>query len=109
MASELEMSKQDMIELYQLLRLYSNTYHVKKDTAELLENVYQRYEKVYGEDIREAHNPRNAGRKKQYSDEIDQRILDLRKEKYTLRKIAEIEGCSLGRVQKVLNRGVYSN
>jgi hypothetical protein len=94
-----------MIEFHQLLRMYIMTYPQKKaETEIIISDIEERYRKVTGEEIREAKNPRNAGRKRRYTEEMDRRIVELRKQEYSLRRIAREEKCSLGRVQDVLKK-----
>lgn len=97
-----EMKKQDLEELYQLLSMYKRTYESKK-VMELLEEVEQRYRNNYKEDICKSRNPRNAGRKRQYTDAERKQIHKLRKEGLSIRKISEKTGCSVGYVQGVLS------
>ena len=103
MASKIEMKRQDLIELYQLLNVYSQTYKDSDaDTERLIRKVEMRFKKIYKDDISQSGNPRNAGRKRVYTEEENLKIIELRNKGYSLRKIAQEEGCSLGRVQDVL-------
>ena len=105
MASALEMTRKDMEELYQLLCVYRRTYTEKEETAErIAADLETRYQSVYGRKIIYAGNPRNAGRKRKYTEETDVRIAELRRKGLSLRRIAEEEGCSLGKVQKALKK-----
>lgn len=97
----LEMKRQDMEELWQLLSLYGRTYG-SREAGELLEEVSGRYRNRYGESILGKRNPRKAGRKKQYTEEKKQEIRELREKGLTIRKIAGETGCSAGYVQGVL-------
>ena len=108
MASKLEMNRKDMEELYQLLCVYRRTYPDRADVAKvIIIDLEMRYKDIYGKELINARNPRNAGRKRKYTEDMDQRIIKLRQENHSMRKIADEEGCSLGRVQKVLkNHGV---
>lgn len=110
MGTGMRMRRQDMIELYQLLWLYSRTYHPETtETERLIEALETRYKEAYGQELRQARNPRDAGRKKVYTEETEQRIIELHKKNYSLRRIAREEGCSLGKVQDVLKNKVYGN
>lgn len=102
MSSPIEMKRQDLIELYQLLVVYKQTYFGNRNIEELIDEITDRFRNAYKEDIKHVRNPRNAGRKCQYTEENIQMIKELRKNGYSLRKIAEEMGCSLGRVQNVL-------
>lgn len=96
------MKRQDLEELHQLLSLYGRSYG-SKEAEKLLEEVAGCYSNSYGEDILEKRNPRNAGRKRQYTEADKRQIRELRKEGLTLRKIANKTGCSVGYVQGVLS------
>lgn len=98
----MELKRQDLEELYQLLVLYENI-HGNSPAPELLEEVAERYRSNYGEDISTKRNPRNAGRKKNYTEEDKTRILEQRRKGESIRKIAEEIGCSVGYVQGVLS------
>ena len=58
----IEMKRQDLEELHQLLMLYERTYRDSL-ASELLEKLAGQYTRIYGEDICEKRNPRKAGRK----------------------------------------------
>lgn len=98
----MEMKRQDLEELYQLVRVYEMVYDgiVAQKFAEEIE---KRYEDIYEEKITGKRNPRKAGRKKKYTEEIRKEILALRKEGITIREIAKEMGCSVGYVQGVLS------
>ena len=98
----LEMKRQDLEELYQLLSMYRGVYRAE-EAGGILEEVRRRYRERYGEDIREKRNPRKAGRKKKYTEEQRRRIRELREEGQTIREIAKETGCSVGYVQDVLS------
>ncbi len=109
--SKLDMREQDLLELYQLSQLFSSTYgdrltaSSKRGIKALTALIEERYKVVTGgEDITMATNPRNAGRPTVYTDEQNNRILDLRGEGLSLRRIAEEVNCSLAHVQRVLER-----
>lgn len=99
----MEMNRQDLLELYQLVEMYTRCYSV--DLKELLEGINEKYRKnTGGEDICSSSNPRRAGRKRIYSEDTDKVILELRNNGITLRRIAETLQCSTGHVQDVLKR-----
>lgn len=84
----MEMKKQDMEEFYQLLALYKKTYGTSY-VAELLKEVAQRYGREYGKNILEERNPRNSGRKRQYTEEDRAKIRSQRGKGKSIRKIAK--------------------
>lgn len=99
------MKQQDLLELYQLLVLYQQTYHEcgEKSLSGWLDNISERFqEKTGGDDIRKARNPRNAGRRKLYSESQDQEILVQYRNGNSFRCIASRIGCSVGHVQDVV-------
>lgn len=96
----LEMKRQDLIELYQLIELYERTY--KEDWGEWKKGVKRKYEKITREKIKEARNPRGGGRKRKYSKEENEKILEGYQQKKSLRQIAREAGCSVGHVQDVI-------
>ena len=98
----LEMRRQDQEELYQLLLLYVRTYG-SQEAEKLLMELKHRYASKYHEDISLKRNPRNAGRKRCYTDSDKEKIHKLRGEGNTLRKISEKTGCSVGYIQGVLS------
>lgn len=100
-----EMKRQDLEELHQLLVLYERTY---KDSLApgLLEEVEGRYRRTCREDIWEKRNPRKAGRKKQYTEKDRARIRGLREKGRSIREIARETGCSVGYVQSVISRSI---
>lgn len=99
----IEMNRQDLLELYQLVEMYTRCYNV--DLSGLLEEIKEKYRKnTDGEDICKSSNPRRAGRKRIYSEDTDKVILELRANGISMRRIAETLQCSLGHVQDVLNR-----
>lgn len=59
---EVEMNRQDLLELYQLVVMYTRCYGL--ELGELLEEISQKYRKnTGGEDIRSFRNPKCAGGK----------------------------------------------
>ena len=99
----MEMNRQDLLELYQLTVMYARCYDL--ELGELLEGISETYRKnTSGEDILSARNPRRAGRKRVYTENTDRAILELRSNGMTLRGIAGTLQCSTGHVQDVLKR-----
>lgn len=98
----MEMKRQDMEELYQLLEVYERTYG-GRNVTEMLQEVSARYREEKGESISQKRNPRGAGRKQRYTEEEKQRIRELRDGGMSIRRIAEGTGCSAGYVQGVLS------
>lgn len=98
----LEMKRQDMEELSQLLGLYERTYG-SREAGDLLKEISERYRNSYKENILEKRNPRNAGRKRRYKEEKKGELRDLREKGLTIREIARETGCSVGYVQGVLS------
>ena len=99
----LRMNRQDLLELYQLASMYGKCYGGK--TNDLPEDISEKYRTVTGgEDIREARNPRRAGRKRVYMENTDGMILDMRRRGMPLRRIADVAQCSTGHVQDVLKQ-----
>ena len=99
------MKEQDLVELYQLCRMYKGTYGGAG--GEAAEKLMQEVEREYREgsverDIAAARNPRRAGRRRIYKEETDKRIQELHEEGMSKRGIAKEIGCSLGHVQDVL-------
>lgn len=106
--SSINMNKKDLIELYQLLTLYKQTYNAKV-ADELIGDIYCIYKDMTGDDIKEAHNPRLAGRRPKYDDSMNDRIRLLHSEGLTYRKIASETGVSYGYVEKILKKHVNIN
>ncbi len=102
----IKMSRQDLIELYQLCDMFRVLdYNDSEKTAEkLLERVAHEYQTTYNGDITAARNPRGAGRKKVYPEKTDQEILRLRSQGMLIREIARKAGCSAGHVQYVITK-----
>lgn len=98
---KMEMKRQDMEELFQLLEVYKRTYG-GREVTEMLQEVSARYRAEKGERISQKKNPRGAGRKQRYGEEEKRRIRGLRDDGMTIRRIAERTGCSVGYVQGVL-------
>lgn len=100
----LNMKRQDLIELYQLLTLYRQTYSADpQEAVEMLsEAVAAKYMELTGNSISEARNPRNAGRKRTNDPKTDEKILRLSAEGLSIRSIAAKTGCSYSYVQTFL-------
>lgn len=102
----LQMRKQDLLELYQLLTLYQKTYECSGKLEWLMQEIEERYwENPGGRDIRKDTNPRNAGRRKKYTEKDRERIRQLHQEGKTVRAIASETGCSIGYVQGIIKTG----
>lgn len=102
----IEMKVQDLIELYQLCRIYQATYNGEGGDAAarlMLEISAEYRRRSGGEEISKARNPREAGRKRKYTEETNQKIQELHREGLSKRKIAKEIGCSLGHVQDVID------
>lgn len=99
---KMEMKRQDMEELFQLLEVYERTYGGSV-VSEIIKELWARYRGATGENISEKRNPRGAGRKRQYTEEEKERIRELRDRGMSIRGIAEGTGCSVGYVQGVLS------
>lgn len=101
----LGMKEQDLVELYQLCRMYKGTYSSagREAAGELMQEIEREYrERSGGGEIAVARNPRRAGRRRIYKEETDKRIQELDGEGMSKRGIAKEIGCSLGHVQDVL-------
>lgn len=102
---KMQMKGQDLLELYQLVGMYVQCYgdDKKKTLQELLEGIEKKYrESTRGKDIKRARNPRGAGRKKEYPDGTNQKILEMYRSRRSLREIAREVSCSVGHVQDVI-------
>ncbi|MGN0399400.1 MAG: helix-turn-helix domain-containing protein [Blautia sp.] len=99
------MKKSDLAELYTLLEMYGRTYGEKEPVKILLEETKRLYEEARGTGA--IGNSRGAGRKGKYPEETKRKILELRKEGSSIRKIAEETGCSTGYVQKLINEHMH--
>lgn len=98
----LEMKRQDMEELSQLLGLYERTYG-SREAKELVKEVSERYSNSYKENVLEKRNPRKAGRKRRYTEDKRRELRKFREKGLTIREIAKETGCSVGYVQGVLS------
>lgn len=99
-----DMTRKDLIELYQLISLYKRTYPLRNAdaVADLMNEISSIYSEITGNDIRTAHNPRLAGRHPKYDNAIKERILLLHSTGSSHRAISSEIGCSYGYVQKIL-------
>lgn len=99
----------ELLELYQLLRMYKSELalrHVRTEEAVALMGVIANdyRERTEGKDIKKAGNPRGGGRKRKYTQEQDQEIIEIYAERKSMRETAAQAGCSLGHVQDVMRR-----
>lgn len=99
---KIEMKRQDLEELYQLLKEYERTYG-GSGVSEIIKELSERYRGITGEAVWEKRNPRGAGRKIRYGEEEICQIRELRNRGISIRRIAERTGCSVGYVQGVLS------
>lgn len=114
--SVLKMKEQDLLELYQLVKMYRQCHEEKErgiSLEEMLGTVEEEYRERTGGDIKEAGNPGKAGRKRKYKEETEREILKLYQGGKSLRQTAREAGCSVGHVQDVIKREeghqVYGN
>ncbi len=98
----LDMKRQDMEELKQLLQVYASLYD-DSQARQVLDELSERYQKTYGESIMGKRNPRGAGRKRRYTETERSQIQKFREEGQTIREIAGKTGLSIGYVQGVLS------
>lgn len=85
------MKKQELIYLIQLLEKYC----AEADSSEAQELIHK---------IKASEMKNKAGRKPLYSADIQRMILRLRDEGKSIRKIAELTGCSSGYIHKTIHR-----
>lgn len=105
MKGMMQMQANELLELYQLLRMYRCTDPENKTAAKMMSEVSALYaEYTKGKDIDAAGNPRGAGRKRFYTEKQDENILMLYKRTRSYRKTAVEAGCSVGHVQDVIRR-----
>lgn len=101
------MENTELIELYQLLRMFLSVYPEDERISGVMAKVRHEYSRINnGADIDNARNPRGAGRKRTYTKEEDDAIMKLYRETKSMRKVANEYGCSLGHVQDVISRSV---
>lgn len=91
------MQAKDLLELYQLITMYQQVYASEGiDVSEEIDHISEQYYEKTGIRIEEARNPRDAGRKRVYSDEVRAQISRWKAEGVTYREISRRTGCSLG-------------
>ena len=102
----LQMQEQDLIELYQLLKLYERTYQEDdaKDIQELTEDIQSRYRFITGKDIEKARNPRGAGRKQLYNADKAKEVLQVYSDCKNIRQTAKRTGVSTTYVYKAIKQ-----
>lgn len=110
----LQMKKQDLVELYQLCRVYVQAHDGAGRAAaeKLMQAADAEYLGMGYGHIVTAGNPRGAGRKAVYPDETNRKIQALHAQGMSKRRIAKEIGCSLGHVQDVTKAAkamVYGN
>ena len=97
------MKEHELLELYQLLREYYYCYDRSIDAAAVLAEIEDIFaDQTNGKDVTKLGNPRRAGRKKTYSEETNNKILELRNEGKTVREVAALVGCSIKHVEDVI-------
>ena len=102
MSKGYNMWPENLLELYQLLRMYRNTYNDGLADP-LIEAVTEKYSEVTnGNDILKASNPRGAGRKSQYDDSKTQEVKALYEACKSVRQTAREAGVSTTFVYKVI-------
>ena len=102
----IDMTSQDLIELFQLLHLYRRTYlnaETQDNVLEVLSGISRAYQRITHGDILEARNPRGAGRKRKYTEIENQKIREMHRAGMSIRKIANEAHCSPGHVQDVIH------
>ena len=102
------MNERDLGELYTYVELFHKTYRVcEQETEAFMKAIRKLYYIQTGipeeEVIRPLQNPRDAGRKRQLTDDDYAVIRELRKKGYTIREIAQETSISKSSVQRVLN------
>ena len=103
------MSEHDFGETYTFLELFLRTYIVHEEEVKIvLQAVLDTYMLEYNRAdpiraLKALRNPRNAGRKCQTTEEDITRIMELRRNHYSIRSIAEETGVSRSTVQRLLN------
>jgi len=105
MATGYSMPPGDLLELYQLLRIYRGKYSDRTDfnILGLMDEVAAFYaDRTGGKDIRKATNPRGAGRKNQYGKDKAAEVGAAYQTCKSIRRTAEQTGVSTTYVYKVI-------
>lgn len=91
----------ELLELYQLVRLYRSRY----DLLGLMDEIAKKYsERTGGKDIEKASNPRGAGRKKQYDKDNVEEVRAVYEECKSVRETARRTGVSTTFVYKSIKQ-----
>jgi len=105
------MSEHDFGETYTFLELFLRTYVVHEEEVKIvLQAILDTYMLEYNradpiQALKTLRNPRNAGRKKQISDDNVGRIMELYSKGLSIRKIAEETGIPKSSVQRWVHEG----
>lgn len=103
------MSEHDFGETYTFLELFLHTYTVHEDDVKVvLQAILETYVLEYGQAdpiraLKAMKNPRNAGRKQQFTNEAIVRIRELHTQGHSIRRIADETGIPKSSVQRLLN------
>ena len=109
------MSEHDFGETYTFLELFLRTYTVHEEAVKVvLQAILDTYILEYNSSdpiraLKTLRNPRNAGRKKQITDDDICRIRGLRNKGCSIRSVSEITGISRSTVQRVLKNLLSCN
>ena len=104
------MSEHDFGETYTFLEFFLRTYVVHEDDVKtVLQTILETYMLEYNRAdpiraLKALRNPRNAGRKKHISDDVESRIRELRNQGHSIRCITEETGVPKSSVQRLLNK-----
>ncbi len=106
----------DFSELYTLLELYENTYQTySTESARIRSHLLQCYCLKHGLNVTDcspdifhkiSKNPRDAGRKKSYNDELEKTVLESVRNGTSIRETARLTGLSAGTVQRIKNKNI---
>ncbi len=105
------MTEHDFGETYTFLELFLRTYVVHEDDVKtVLQAILKTYMLEYNradpvQALKALRNPRNAGRKKQISNEVVSRIRELHSQGHSIRCIADETGVPKSSVQRLLIEG----
>ncbi len=105
------MTEHDFGETYTFLELFLRTYVIYEDEVKIvLQAILEMYMLEYNKAdpvraLKALRNPRNAGRKKQITDDNVDRIRGLYRKGLSIREIAEETGISKSSVQRFLRKG----